>query len=85
MSRTDSIASHTLEEVNLTDESCLVDCCTQHSEVVMETHALNLTSHAIELEATVSRTLDCAETNLLYLSVNKLIPHTIIQTIERHR
>ena len=50
---TDGVATHLLHHLDLTDESCLVLCCSQWTEVVVQTDTLQFTGNAIELETII--------------------------------
>ena len=61
---TDGITSHILQYAYLADESRLVDGSAQRSEVVVQTNALNLSAHAIELEAPFLRDADGTQSDV---------------------
>ena len=50
---TDGVATHLLHHLDLTDESCLVLCCSQRTEVMVQTDTFQFTGNAIELETII--------------------------------
>ena len=64
MGSTDGVTSHILQYAYLADESRLVDGSTQRSEVVVQTNALNLSAHTIELEAPFLRDADGTQSDV---------------------
>ena len=59
--RADGVAAHVFENLHLADERRLVDSGAERSEVVVEAYALELTAHAVELEAMLTREGDRAD------------------------
>ena len=55
------VAAHVFENLHLADERRLVDSGAERSEVVVEAYALELTAHAVELEAMLTREGDGAD------------------------
>ena len=50
---TDGVATHLLHHLDLTDKGCLVFCCSQWTEVVVQTDTLQFAGNAIELETII--------------------------------
>ena len=73
VSSTDGIAPHLLHHLDLTDESCLVLCCAQWTEVVVQANALNLSGDAIELETIILGYRNGADTSLQSLNISHLL------------
>ena len=69
---TDSIATHLLHHLDLTDESCLVFCCTQRTEVVVQTDTLQSAGNAIELETIILGYGNGTDTGLQGLDISHL-------------
>ena len=70
---TDGVATHLLHHLNLADKGSLVLCCSQWTEVVVQTDALDLTGNAIELESMVLGYRDGADTSLQSLNISHLL------------
>ena len=70
---TDGVATHLLHHLDLTDKSCLVLCCTQWTEVVVQTDTLQLSGNAIELETIILGYGNGADTGLQGLHISHLL------------
>ena len=70
----DGVATHGFHHLNLADEGSLVFGSAEGSEVVVETHSLNLTAHAIELETVFAAHRDGAYTGLDGLHIDQAAP-----------
>ena len=70
---TDGIATHLLHHLDLADESCLVLCCSQRTEVVMQADTFEFSGHAVELETMVLGYRDGADTSLQSLNISHLL------------
>ena len=70
---TDGIATHLLHHLDLTDESCLVLCCAQWSEVVVQTDTLQFAGNAIELETIILGYGNSTDTGLQGLHISHLL------------
>ena len=73
MSRSDSIAAHLFQHLNLANQCRLVDSSPQGTQVVMQTDTFNLTRHTIQLEATLAVNTHRADTRLDGLAVEHLM------------
>ena len=73
MGSTDGVATHLLHHLDLTDKSCLVLCCTQWTEVVVQTDTLQLSGNAIELETIILGYGNGADTGLQGLHISHLL------------
>ena len=47
------VTSHAFQQLHLTDEGCLVDCCANHAEVMMQTDAFNFSGFSIQHETAI--------------------------------
>ena len=65
MRRTDGVAARVLHHLDLTDEGCLIDGGTKWTKVVVQADTLDLTGLTIQLETTLLRYLDGADTKFL--------------------
>jgi len=70
---TDSVATHLLHRLNLADESCLVLCSSQRTEVVVQTDTFQFTGNAIELETIFLGYGNGADTGLQGLHISHLL------------
>ena len=70
---TDSVATHLLHHLDLTDKGSLVLCSTQWTEVVVQTDTLDLSGDAIELETIILGYGNGADTGLQGLHISHLL------------
>ena len=73
MRRAYGVATHILHRAYLSDECSLVHCSTYRTQIVMQTHALNLARYSIQLETVPLRHTYCTYANLLTGLVYKLV------------
>ena len=64
MSRTDGIAAHLLQYLDLADEGGFVDGSTQRTKVMMQADAFYLTCHSVQLETVLFRHTDSTNTHV---------------------
>ena len=70
---TDSIATHLLHRLDLTDKGCLILCCSQRTEVMMQADTFQFTGNAIELETIILGYGNGADTGLQGLHISHLL------------
>ena len=69
----DGVATHLLHHLDLTDESSLVFCCTQWTEVVVQADTLQFAGNAIKLETIFLGYRDGTDTGLQGLHISHLL------------